>query len=78
MGNRPSGQSEEEATAHPPPAEALRPSRSCSVEVGLVDHNQGEEAEEVELPPPMKPISEQLLAATASAKGDDSHAKRVN
>ncbi|CAL8069824.1 unnamed protein product [Orchesella dallaii] len=82
MGNRPSGQSEEEA-----PLGAIRPSRSCSGDVGLSDHGgappattaqTGEDAEdEVELPPPMKPISQQLLEATANAKTtEESQAKR--
>lgn len=101
MGNRPSGQSEEEAapTSQAPTSAAIRPSRSCSGDVGLSDHHlhshhpphhhgaappasnitsTGEDAEdEVELPPPMKPISQQLLEATAKGTGEESQTKRV-
>ena len=58
-----------------------KPSRSCSGgDFGhpFVEPNGGDEADdEVEVPPPMKPISEQLLAATANAICDESQAKRV-
>ncbi|CAG7661343.1 unnamed protein product, partial [Allacma fusca] len=68
MGNRPSAPSEEE--------EEKQPRRSYSGDVGSVEHNGDDPEEEVEVPPPMKPISKHLLEATATAIGEESQAKR--
>jgi len=99
MGNRASGAGQSDVDeSGPPPTpvqlsheapcldSVLRPSRSCSGEVPLSLDPDLEPEDEVEVPPPMEPISEQLLAAAAAGgssgsggvgKSEDSIAKRV-
>lgn len=73
MGNRSSAQSEEEEI------EKLRPSKSYSGDVtqSLVEHNGEDLEDEVEVPPPMQPISEQLLTSTC-AINEEVKTKRVS
>lgn len=57
--------------------EALRPSRSCGADIPLTSETE-EVEEEVEVPPPMAPISQQLLASAKGGPQQQSHSSRVS